>query len=352
MSTLRVVFFGMYGVFSRIPLEALLAAGVEVCAVVVPCPRSMAPDAPLRLLTPPPRRNGALSLVGEAMSPGGAGIQPIQHWGRLNTGDPRAEQAGTARDDAPLRPLPILLSELERGTAALAWERGIPVFDVSDLAHTGTVAALTRLRPDAICVACFPRLLPPTILQIPRLGALNLHPSLLPEYRGPYPLFWVLHDGIEHAGVTLHLMDAGADSGPIVAQAPVALPDGSGYGAAERRCAEAGARLLVAALHGAARSGVLPARPQPAPAGCHARTPRAEDFVVTDEWPARRAYNFLRGIAEWHHPITMRVDTHSIAVSDALSYDADARLSAPLQWHGDMVSVRCASGSLVVRVRA
>ncbi|MEZ4833421.1 MAG: formyltransferase family protein [Caldilineaceae bacterium] len=57
-------------------------------------------------------------------------------------------------------------------------------------------------------------------------GFLNLHPSLLPHYRGPDPIFWQLRDGVEPMGVTVHWMDVGVDTGDIAAQAPVALEDG------------------------------------------------------------------------------------------------------------------------------
>ncbi len=252
MSGLRVVFFGMEGLFSRPPLAALLASEHEVCGVVVPRPAGLHGAAPpARLLTPPAHRPRELRLV--------------------------------APDEEPT-------------VVGMAWGRGIPVLEVGRLADRRTLALLQGLRPDVLCAACFPRLLPPALLALPPHGALNAHPSLLPWYRGPAPLFWVFHDGLERAGVTVHVMDATADGGDVVAQAPIHLPDGIGYDAAERVCAEEGGRLLVGALDAIA-AGTLARTPQPAGMFPAAPLPTEADYVVAPEWPARRAYNFTRGMA-------------------------------------------------------
>ena len=93
-----------------------------------------------------------------------------------------------------------------------------------ELAGKETPEELTRLDFDAITVACFSRKLPASVLRLPRLGCLNVHPSLLPAHRGPDPLFWIYHDGDETGGVTIHLMDEGFDTGPIVLRETVPCP--------------------------------------------------------------------------------------------------------------------------------
>jgi len=249
---MKAIFFGMECRFSRPTLTALLAGGIDVRAVVVPRPRSVrvgAFGAPMRLLAPP----------------------------------------------RPARGLALPPVSTERGILRLAGAAGVPVFEVGRLAHEETITVLRDLDPDVIVVACFPRLLPSALLDLPRHGALNVHPSLLPAYRGPQPLFWIFHDGLEHAGVTVHLMDSGADTGDIVAQRPLALPDGVAYADAEQRCAEEGARLVVEAAH-ALDAGTLARRPQPATGISYAPAPRPEDFVVAPDWSARRAFNFMRGM--------------------------------------------------------
>src|SRR6185312_10369836 len=97
-------------------------------------------------------------------------------------------------------------------------------------------------------VACFSRRLPGTLLRLPRLGCLNVHPSLLPAHRGPDPLFWIFHDGDETGGVTIHLMDEGFDTGPIVLQENVALSDDTTEAVLDLVCARRGGELLAEAL--------------------------------------------------------------------------------------------------------
>jgi len=175
------------------------------------------------------------------------------------------------------------------------------VLEIAKLRHAETRATLAALQPDAIAVACFPRLLPPALLALPRLGAFNVHPSLLPRYRGPEPLFWVFHDGLEHAGVTIHQMDPGADTGSIAAQSPISLPDGISYSQAQRVCAEVGGRLLVNVLRDA-EGGRLVLQPQRDADTSSAPIPTADDLIIGPDWSKRRAANFTAGLAEWDEP--------------------------------------------------
>jgi len=80
------------------------------------------------------------------------------------------------------------------------------------------VDQLIELAPDLIVTSCFEKKIPKEILVIPKIASLNIHPSLLPKYRGPSPIFWQLKEGAEKMGVTLHLMTMEFDAGDIVAQ--------------------------------------------------------------------------------------------------------------------------------------
>jgi methionyl-tRNA formyltransferase len=86
---------------------------------------------------------------------------------------------------------------------------------------------LSGLAPDLILVTGFPRLLPPDVLALPRLGAINAHPALLPAYRGPDPIFWQFYNGEPAIGLTIHRMDGAFDTGAILTQgsAPLGLDD-------------------------------------------------------------------------------------------------------------------------------
>jgi methionyl-tRNA formyltransferase len=230
-----------------------------------------------------------------------------------------------------------------------------------------------------LCVACFPRLLPRELLDLARHGGLNVHPSLLPAYRGPAPLFWVFHghtsharsastsspvqstradaqpgaplwlpnEGLGNAGVTVHLLDDHADTGDIVAQAPIVLPDGTTYSAAERVCSQEGARLLVDAL-AALTAGSLMGMPQPHIDLPTAPVPTDADFVITPDWSARRAFNFIRGVGEWGRPTTISIGDEHFSVREAVSYDEKATMSEPMQRVNRHVRIRCSPGVLAV----
>src|SRR3989441_4203937 len=198
----RVLFLGMQGNFSQPPLRALLEAGIEVCAVVMPAVQS-------------PMQQSLASM-------------------RLRE-RPQAARSG----------LPVLQSTLHTSILQVAWERQIPVREVQSLFDPETIATLAEYKPDVICVACFSKRIPRAVLDIPRLGCLNVHPSLLPANRGPEPLFWTFRDGSRHTGVSVHLMDEGMDTGPIVAQEALEVPDGISYAQLETQCAMLGGRLLA-----------------------------------------------------------------------------------------------------------
>ena len=108
----------------------------------------------------------------------------------------------------------------------LATELGIPTIAPhrldNDAAH-----AIREVQPDVAIVVAYGRLIPDSVLNIPRRGAVNLHPSLLPQHRGPSPVQTTILNGDNHTGATIMLLDSGMDTGPILRQsAPVAIDDG------------------------------------------------------------------------------------------------------------------------------
>ena len=101
---------------------------------------------------------------------------------------------------------------------AAALERDLPLFQPPSLRSARAQQELASLQPDVIVVAAYGKLLPPEVLDLPPNGCLNLHPSLLPKYRGPSPVVTAILDGAAATGVTLMLLDEGMDTGPILAQ--------------------------------------------------------------------------------------------------------------------------------------
>ncbi len=164
---------------------------------------------------------------------------------------------------------------------------------------------MRRAKADLLCLANFSILLPPEVFGIPRLGTVNLHLSLLPRHRGPNPWLWMFHDGDSLGGVTVHQVDAGEDTGPILGSRQHDVPPGiTASDLADRVLPEA-SDLLVEVVAGLA-AGIVEARPQPAAEGLRrARfVPPGEALIDWDSWSAARVSAFLRGASLWYEPFS------------------------------------------------
>lgn len=114
--------------------------------------------------------------------------------------------------------LPSWLSPPSTRIEAIARARRIPTLAPRRLRDPEFMGAFARWKPDLIIVACFDKILPPELLEIPRLGGINVHPSLLPRHRGPAPVARTLLAGDTETGITVHVMEAGIDTGDILVQ--------------------------------------------------------------------------------------------------------------------------------------
>ncbi len=298
---MRVVMLGMVGPFAGPALAALLAAGAEVVAVAAPAPPGAPPVAPAPRASAPA---GAIALT-PAGGPGAPG--PPSH-------------------------------------LALAAARGLPALALRRMGDPAVREALAALGPDLLAVACWPWRLPPALLAVPRLGALNLHPSPLPALRGPEPLFWALQEGRERTAVTLHWMDAGLDTGPVALQRPLELPEGIGWAEAEARAAALGAELLGEAV-GLLAAGALPRLPQ-GPGGSYRPAPGPEDFALDPAWPAARAFRFMRGTAAWGRPYALALGGAALRLGAAIGYEPEGVLGAPYALGGGAARVQMRPGVL------
>lgn len=130
----------------------------------------------------------------------------------------------------------------------VAQEHGLVVFQPRRLRDKFEVAQLADLKPDAIVVAAFGQILPQEVLDIPEFGCLNIHPSLLPRYRGASPIPSAILAGDEETGVTIMLMDAGMDTGSILSQRMVSIRDEDTAQSLGNRLAQIGADLLMETL--------------------------------------------------------------------------------------------------------
>lgn len=171
----------------------------------------------------------------------------------------RAADMVRARAQLALRPLG--LTGVPRSLEGIALDRDLPdVFPVL-LRGTESIDRIDRLDPDLIVVAAFSQIIRAPMLERPRLGIVNVHPSLLPKYRGPNPHYWVMANGERETGVTVHHLDEGIDTGDIIMQQAIAIMPGDSERTLQRRTAALAADLLPAVINGLAQ-GRAPRRAQ------------------------------------------------------------------------------------------
>ncbi len=148
---------------------------------------------------------------------------------------------------------------------------------------------------DIFVLASYGKILPQSVLSLPRLGALNIHPSLLPKYRGATPIQSALRNGDAQTGVSIILMDAGMDTGPLLLQQSAEIRSEDNYGALHDRLARQGAALLLKAIARLAE-GSLQAQPQTGEPS-YTKPIRKEDLAIHWDWVARQVVDTVRALA-------------------------------------------------------
>lgn len=179
-----------------------------------------------------------------------------------------------------------------------AAERGLPLFQPAKVRDAAFRERLAACRPDALCVVAYGRILPAPVLALPAGGAVNVHFSLLPAYRGAAPVQWALARGEAVTGVTTMLMNERMDEGDILLQQEVPILPGEHAPALEGRLAQVGAALLVQTLAGLG-AGTLEARPQEQAGASLAPLLSRSDGAISPQLDAREIEGRVRGFDPW-----------------------------------------------------
>lgn len=197
--------------------------------------------------------------------------------------------------------------------ARLAAERGIPVYAPDDVNHPLWVDRIAEMKPDVIFSFYYRNLLGEAILNNARIGAFNLHGSLLPAYRGRAPLNWVLVNGETQTGVTLHRMVSRADAGAIIAQQAVEIADADDALSLHRKLTESAKHLLEGALP-TLKSGTFSETAQDESKASYVGRRKPEDGRLEWEKPAQTLHNLVRAVSDpWPGAFSF-VGTHKFIV--------------------------------------
>ena len=186
----------------------------------------------------------------------------------------------------------LVPSPLKR--AALSW--GQKVVQPVDLKRAEVVAQLADLRPDVIVVAAFGQILPQSVIDIPGYGCINIHPSLLPRFRGATPVAAAVLAGDEVTGVSIMLMDKGLDTGPILASAQIPIASQDTTGSLAAKLSQTAARLLPRVLDGWAKGELTPQPQKEVEASFCSPITKEEGEIewhlsAVDIWRRVRAFN-------------------------------------------------------------
>lgn len=238
---------------------------------------------------------------------------------------------------------------LENESLALAANQAdIPLIDLSKPLDE-VISQCSSISFDVILMSCYSKRLPEEVINIASKGCFNMHPSLLPAYRGPEPIFWQMKDGCE-MGVSWHCVTHDFDAGDIAVQQNVVLDDGAEYSEICLQLAEAGAELMMTMLTDLS-AGTISETVQNAELVSYFPYPEAHDFVVDTAWTAQHAYNFMRATQAFAYPYRCQIGSHRYLLDKALDYDNNDSLEEA-ELKGDRLYIPCNEGVLIATFTA
>jgi len=179
-----------------------------------------------------------------------------------------------------------------------ALSNGIYLYQPEKIRDETVLTFFKRMKPDAVIIIAYGQKIPQSLLDIPRLGWINLHGSILPKYRGAAPINWTIVNGETRTGVTTMQVDATMDTGPILLQHEVEIGADETAPELARRMSEAGAPLVIDSLLKLDRGEITP-RPQNNSLTSHAPILKKEMGNLDWSLPAAQLYNRIRGFDPW-----------------------------------------------------
>ena len=180
----------------------------------------------------------------------------------------------------------------------LAERLQLPVLQPLKAREENFARQLQECQPDLIVVVAYGQILPQRLLDLPTFGCLNVHTSLLPKYRGAAPIQWAIAEGETETGVSIMKMDAGLDTGPVLATRCTPILSSDDSQSLHDRLAQLGADLLAETIPDYVAGRIVP-QPQPAAGASYAAKIKKEDGHIDWTMPARQIWNRLRAFTPW-----------------------------------------------------
>lgn len=191
----------------------------------------------------------------------------------------------------------------------IAVKHGLPVYQPEKLTQSEELEQLIALESDLIVTAAFGQLLPEKLLEAPKLGAINVHASLLPKYRGGAPIHQAIIDGETKTGITIMYMAKKLDAGDIIAQRAIDIEQQDDVGTMHDKLSFLGADLLKETLP-AIINGTNNRQPQDDSEATFASNISRDDEKIDWQQPAEAIYNHIRGLSPWPVAYTIMDDAN------------------------------------------
>lgn len=229
-----------------------------------------------------------------------------------------------------------------------ALKHGYECLQPTGFADPDVAKVLADLQPDLFVVIALGHILPEKILNIPRLGAVNVHASLLPRYRGPAPIHWAIINREKETGVTTMLMDKGMDTGAILLSARTPIGPEETTAHLQDRLADLSAEVLIETLSQMAAETLTP-RPQDHALATYAPLLKKADGHIQWQTPAMCIEAFIRGMSPWPGAFTFADEKRlRIFKAEALPSKTDAPPGTVVPGFPDELRIATGEGILAI----
>jgi len=227
---------------------------------------------------------------------------------------------------------------------AAAMELGIPVHTPNNINEEEALLQLAAYKPDLLVVVAYGQLLKPSLLDIPALGSVNIHGSLLPAYRGAAPIQRAIINGEKVSGVTIMYLDEGMDSGDMIIREQLTLDKGETYGSLHDKLQVIGADLLLQAL-ALIEQGKAAAEKQPHELATYAPKISREEELLDWAMPAEKFDAMARGLDPFPGAYVMRGGKR-LKIFDCILAEGQGRPGTVLAVEDEGITVACGSGAV------
>ena len=232
-----------------------------------------------------------------------------------------------------------------------ALEQNIPVYQPATLKGEEFAAVLSELDPEMIVVVAFGKILPQNVLDYPKYGCVNVHGSLLPEYRGAAPMQRAIIDGKKVTGITTMLMAAGLDTGDMLLKAEVEIGENDNFEDIHDRLSEVGARLLMETVEKLEKGEIIPEK-QDDGLSTYAAKIEKSDCLLDFSLDAKVLHDLIRGLSPIPLAFTHTPDGKLLKIVESRVVDAEEVSDMPCGTVisvGEDIKVACGKGILSFR---